>query len=251
MECASNSPTSELYGQLQRAGEFFNTVLFNGRLPEHLLTLQRDKGVAGFFSAKRWAHISGSKAHEIALNPRHFASCSLMQLFQTIVHEQCHLWQFEYGTPSRPGYHNKEWAEKMLEIGLIPSSTGLPGGSRVGQKMSDYPDPSGSFLHACNDLIETGFTLTWVDRGFPLTQHKRLDSALAVHDTTMGLKLHDFVGSAFIDLQSTPEIASAPKKRKIKYKCPACGTNVWGKPRLNILCGDCQVQLLDIWAEGC
>lgn len=245
MESATHNPTSELYGQLQRVGEFFNDALFNGELPEHVFTLQREKGVAGFFSAKRWAHISGQKAHEIALNPRNFASCSLIQLFQTIVHEQCHLWQFEYGSPSRPGYHNKEWAEKMLEMGLIPSSTGLPGGSRVGQKMSDYPDPSGRFFRACNDLIGTGFTLTWVDRGFSFSNEKRANPALAIHGATSGEKLMSVVGTDFIDLNPTPEVLFGAKKRKIKYKCPTCGTNAWGKPRLNILCGECQVQMLD------
>jgi hypothetical protein len=46
----------------------------------------------------------------------------------TLVHEQCHQQQAEQGRPSRSGYHNKEWSQKMLAIGLQPinAKTGLP-----------------------------------------------------------------------------------------------------------------------------
>ncbi len=28
-------------------------------------------------------------------------------------------------------------------------------------------------------------------------------------------------------------------KNKKKYTCPGCDNNVWGKPKLNLICGDC------------
>ena len=34
------------------------------------------------------------------------------------------------------------------------------------------------------------------------------------------------------------------EKNKIKYTCPSCNMNAWGKPNLNILCGDCSQALL-------
>lgn len=37
---------------------------------------------------------------------------------------------------------------------------------------------------------------------------------------------------------------SNPKKAKVKYTCPGCGVNLWGKPDLNILCGDCDETLV-------
>ena len=36
----------------------------------------------------------------------------------TLVHEMVHFWQQEFGTPSRRGYHNREWADKMEALGL-------------------------------------------------------------------------------------------------------------------------------------
>ena len=38
--------------------------------------------------------------------------------------------------------YNKEFAEKMMSVGLMPSTTGKPGGKTVGQKMSDYFKPT-------------------------------------------------------------------------------------------------------------
>jgi len=32
-------------------------------------------------------------------------------------------------------------------------------------------------------------------------------------------------------------------KNKVKYVCPTCGAQVWGKPDLNVLCGDCSEEL--------
>lgn len=42
----------------------------------------------------------------------------------------------------------KEWADKMQSIGLIPSSSGEPGGKRTGDKMADFPAEDGKFLQA-------------------------------------------------------------------------------------------------------
>lgn len=41
-------------------------------------------------------------------------------------------------------YLNRDWAEKMLSLGLIPSDTGRPGGKMAGQKIASYPGERGS-----------------------------------------------------------------------------------------------------------
>ena len=49
-----------------------------------------------------------------------------------------HLWQQEFGKPSRNGYHNAEWAAEMNRIGLKPVSAGSPDketGQRVGHEI--------------------------------------------------------------------------------------------------------------------
>jgi hypothetical protein len=66
----------------------------------------------------------------------------------TLVHEMVHLEQDHFGTPSRSGYHNKEWAAWMDRVGLTPSNTGAPGGKRTGQQVTHYIVPDGPFAHA-------------------------------------------------------------------------------------------------------
>jgi hypothetical protein len=42
------------------------------------------------------------------------------------------------------------------------------------------------------------------------------------------------------NLELAPAPAKEPAaKNKIKYTCPGCEANVWGKPDLNVKCGDC------------
>ena len=62
------------YITLQSAYDHFNNQLWAGKLPNVLITLQRKKGALGYFSPDRFS-ARGSKgaAHELAMNPDHFA----------------------------------------------------------------------------------------------------------------------------------------------------------------------------------
>ncbi len=113
--------------------EFFNARLFGGKLPACLVTLQRSKKTYGFFAGQRFGLKTGKGAtDEIALNPSHFEQRTTEQTLSTLAHEMAHQWQQHHGKPSRTGYHNKEWAAKMIEVGLVPSATGQKGGKQVG-----------------------------------------------------------------------------------------------------------------------
>ena len=132
------NPTAQAYAELQLAFDHYNRELFAGELPPCLITMQREKRSYGYFSSERFVHHHDkSKTDEIAINPAYFAVVPLLEVLQTVAHEMVHAWQFHFGNPSRSGYHNREWADKMEAIGLMPSSTGQPGGARTGQKMAD------------------------------------------------------------------------------------------------------------------
>lgn len=241
-------PNEDIYAALQGAADHFNEHLFEGKLPPVVITLQRGRNTFGYFSPDQWAHSGGRLVSEIAINPAHFAKQSLLQMFQTIAHELCHLWQHTYGKPTRPGYHNQEWADKMEEIGLVPSSTGAPGGERVGQKMSDYPAVDGHFLSAAAALVDRqGFALNWVDRGFDVDQvYDRFvpEVGRAVSHRTLRL-LNTSVTACFKTLQVIPAVQRI-EKRKIKYECPSCQARVWGKPGLAIQCTKCDQPFADV-----
>src|SRR5260370_37082719 len=131
-----NNPTTQTFTSLATAYDFFNRELFNGSLPPCLITMQRHKGAYGYFSGERFASLDDPKevTDEIALNPLHFATQKPVKVLSTLVHEMAHLWQHHYGKPPRKGYHDRQWAAKMHEIGLIPTATGEEGGKEPGPK---------------------------------------------------------------------------------------------------------------------
>lgn len=120
-----------------------------------------------------------------------------------------HLRQHHFGKVSRAGYHNKQWASMMREVGLIPSDTGQPGGKESGQKVSHYIEPGGAFESACAELMKLGFD------------------------------------ALYVELWNEGEAAKRKKKAasKTRYSCPTCDANAWAKPGLNLVCGDCEERM--------
>jgi hypothetical protein len=193
--------TLKEYQGFQRAYDFFNRELFNSSLPQVLVTLQRHANTRGYFSPERFkGRVDKQTVHELALNPDNFTGRTDEMILSTLVHEMAHVWQETHGEPSRRGYHNRQWAEKMREIGLQPSSTGEPGGRETGQSMTHYILPEGRYAKTYAKLALSGFQLHW---------------------------------------QSLPAVGSAKKSSKNKFTCPDCGQNAWAKPGASLICGVC------------
>ena len=205
--------TVQQYREFQEAYDYFNAELWEGKLPQLLVTLQRKPRMMGHFAAERYQHRTEAEViHEIALNPDCFVGQTDEQVLDTLVHEMAHVWQQTFGKPGRRGYHNKEWAVEMKRIGLYPSSTAAPGGKEVGEKMSDYIVDGGPFQVACRRLLAKGFRLDW-------QSHARLAGGDGIEGEEGG---------------------EEPKpKGRIKFTCPQCELNAWAKPEATILCGSC------------
>jgi hypothetical protein len=203
-------PTRQEYGSFAEAFDFFNRELFGGALTACYITLQRKANARGYYSPQRFAHrVADEQTDEIALNPAQFEGRSDKEILSTLVHEMIHLWQFQFGKPGRGRYHNHEWADKMEELGLMPSNTGLPGGKRTGQSMSHYIIPGGLFDLVCTKLLRSGFQLNWQARD-PSSNGKK----------------------------------PGPDSSKVKYTCAPCKTNWWGKSGGSGLCGLCGEKLI-------
>lgn len=122
------------YAKLNQAFAWFNECLFDGKLPEVFFTIARHRGAGGYFLPdsmnNRRFDENGErlpvefKLHEISLMPDAMFGWTDRFVLSVLVHEMAHLWQAEFGKPSRGGYHNGQWADKMEEIGLMPSSLG-------------------------------------------------------------------------------------------------------------------------------
>lgn len=239
------TPTQESYSELQLAYDHFNRELFHGGLPHCLFTFQRKKSTYGYFSPNRFANDHGKKTDEIAMNPAFFAVVPVKKTLQTIVPEMTHLWHHHNGKPGRRGYHNLEWARKMEEIGLMPSSTGAPGGKRTGEHMSDYIIPGGRFEMAANALLAGSFGITWKDRYPDSIALQRILLAPPTIDEpgtesmAVSIKTLEALDIPIAEIQNQDNLSN-----REKYSCPDCGINAWGKPGLNLMCGDCNVELV-------
>jgi predicted SprT family Zn-dependent metalloprotease len=209
------SPTSDTYNPLQLAYDIYNTYLFKGELPDCLLTLQ-SKGdrVIAYYRPKAFKHKSeeGKFTDEIAFNPTHLNRTDMLTL-ATLLHEVIHLWRNMQPKPSRRGYHDKVWAAKMIELGLMPQNCDNPE-RMTGHKVTHEIIPGGQFDHLAVDMIKGGWRLAWAENSAPQA-----------------------------------EVAAAkPKAKKkqtrAKYTCPECEQNAWAKHGASLKCGDCDVEMV-------
>ena len=231
------SPTTHQYTKYQQLYDYYNEHLFHQELPFCLLVLSRAAAQkCGYFASNRWKDGAGTKTHEISLNPEYLAMATDIDICQTLVHEMCHLWQQAFGKPSRAGYHNKEWGNKMQEVGLMPSHTGVPGGKRTGQQMADYPIEGGVFLEAFDRMPETLLLPFKAYSEAARTQEimALIAAALAAGEDEIPLdgEMVPIAGIKFVETK--PKTPS-----KLKYTCRQCQTNAWGKPGLLLTCGVC------------
>lgn len=218
-------PTADLYGELQSAYNWFNGHLFEGKLPQVLLTVQRkDYRVLGYYCHERFEKEGGkAKVAELAMNPMHFHMMGAKECLATLVHEMCHVWQFHFGSPGRRGYHNKEWGDKMEACGLMPSNTSKPGGKKTGEQMHHYVIEGGAFEQAFEALgLER---ISWADRALEMLREQQAPRVPEGdgEDGDRGL------------IDRTP--LRPNKTLRVRYTCPGCGAHAWGKPNLWLVCG--------------
>ena len=208
--------TLRIYHFLSGLFEFYNDRLFESKLPECVITLNKISNASGIFYRNHWRNKEGNILHEIAITPE--SNFYSVEFHQALVHEMCHFWQIEFGKKiSREGYHNKEFMEIMINIGLMPSDTGKPGGKMIGQHLSDFPIKNGRFINAFNEFNK--------------------------EKTQLDILICDSVSHEIV----TPKSHNSGKR--LKYTCN-CGTNIWGKPELkNIYCEQCKTNFLPNVAE--
>jgi hypothetical protein len=204
------------YDALYYVYDHLNARLFEGMLPGCLITMQRQRNTYGFFARTRFESYEGDETiDEIALNPTYVNRHRLRDNLSTLAHEMVHQWQQRFGKPSRNGYHNREWAEQMLRIGLVPSDTGQAGGKQTGQRLSHYIADGGPFDRISIDLLKSGFVIPYVEQ----PNEDRM-----------------------------PEVGALRRLKaasKTRYSCPHCSPplHVWGKPGLHVVCGTCCARL--------
>ena len=248
-----NSPSLTLYTAMQLAFDHFNKRLFGGRLPHCLLTLRSATRVYGYHHAGRFISPDGKVLDELGMHPGFFTLQPIESVMSTLVHEMAHHWQNHAGTPSPSNPHNLEWAEKMISLGLHPSHTGLPGGRKTGRSMSDYILPEGPFLPVCRELLANGFSLPWLDRHAPAKPELQVAHQRALE--AAGVKIDMTPAPIEVlpnEVAGKPSVWSPPPKKpptRFKFSCPKCETKAWAAVDAQILCGLCEVRLVQSSSE--
>lgn len=208
-------PTEKQYQVLQDAFDYFNEALFKDSLPQVMLTLNRERNTFGYYVPSIWTDDKGVEQWgEIALNPDYILKDGKRtdkEVYSTLVHEMCHLWQEYDGSAPRRCYHNKDFSEKMERVGLITSSDGTPNGKRTGQHVTHYIKEGGAF-----------------DLAFQAMPKELL---IPCH-TLFSLK-----GEAKKKIKKA-------RPKTVTYFCPKCGATVKGKEDTNVICGDCMEKML-------
>jgi len=205
MKKRPQNETERFYQDLSIAFNYYSMALFENNLPTPILSIRANANSAGHFSADKLTSVRHKKKrlHELALNPVIF-NRKTIEIFAVFVHDMSHLWQEVHGKPSRVGYHNRQWAKKMREIGLPSSLNGKPGGKITGFKMNQYIEKGGPFELATRVLLK---------------KYK-----------------FDFYYQA-------PDKDAKKHDHKIKYTCPLCKKNAWEKRDLGITCTTCEVSM--------
>ena len=221
----SMRPTIECTAEILFAADRINTVCFNGRLPEFVVSYMQGNNTPSHFQPNRFQRADGGLFHGLAFNSTLLGIRSQRDSLITVGYELTRLARYDFGPPNQSGgkgangYHDKPWAMLAESIGLQPTDTGLPNGKTTGPKMSYFLIDGGKLDTAIQELLDSGFRINWHDRLV-------FKNSGAVED---------------IDDDDAP----APKKNRVKFTCPneTCGLNAWMRPTGKLKCGFCDLPM--------
>lgn len=201
-------PTQDIYHDLHHIVQYMNYRLFGDQLPDCLLALRSGLPSMVCLSQQKVQDCNVHSSDTLLFNPADFSPSPSVEWLAALAKALVHLWQRYFGTPSRYGYHNREWATKMKTIGLHPSQTGEHGGRETGDKMRYWIIEGGLLEQVANELIADKVTLRW---------------------------------------QQTNLTPTSPRSgKRITYQCPACGLKAWAKHDAALICAIDQCRLLPL-----
>jgi len=249
-----------VYRELLDAYDFYNEELFEGLLPQCMITLTQTGNYFAFFKANNFISVKekDKKLHEISMNVYYFALRDLRLTLSTLVHEMVHLMQYEEDTQGRSCYHNKRFAEIMESIGLMTSQTGEEGGNRVGQQMSHYIIDGGTFDKCTKALMQKGYFISFVAKINEDVKKMTIDEARVIkvpgkeniYKNEDGDEFEGKVVRCGKDEKGKDIVKIVVKEEKnwkrYGYKCECGDYTIWGKKGLDLTCNKCGEKLEEL-----
>ena len=209
--------TSRLAGQLEKLFRMLNADFFNGQLEDPVITVQSTPRAYGHYSVSPiWTVNGEEKKHEINIGAGTLDR-DIEYTVATLLHEMCHYYDdtvLNVQDCSRQGtYHNKQFKATAESVGLIVTKSDKYGYAHTA--------PSDS-------LIE------WIlDNDIQEIKLNRNEGGVRI---TGGNNTGNSNGTA----------GKIGNSHSTKYQCPACGNSVRATKKLNVICGDCMVAMLEI-----
>lgn len=208
---------SRAVGQLEKMFFHINQDFFDGVLPTPIITIQSKPGTWGHMSrAKVWKR-KDDNTYEMNIAAES-ANGLLEEIIDTIIHECVHLYCNLNGIQdvSRGGsYHNKRFKEEAEKRGLVCVHMGSGAGWNTRGEGNDK-------------LIEYALSKDWTE--------------LQIGRETTSRGIRSGGATMAPGLIPVPGVKAPSSTRK--YKCPCCGNSVRATKEVNILCGDCMVQMI-------
>ena len=162
-ESLPKTPTQDVADHFQVIFDYFNEVLFEEQLPRDcMLSFATHGRSRAFFTPARWAKNGEAiTAHELSLNPMLLNEDKRYAL-SWLVRLMVELWQSEYGIDrtrrsQQKRYYNREYSDKMAEVGLPCSSDGTPEGKKTGYSMRHWIEKGSAFEDAVKAMPDDYF----------------------------------------------------------------------------------------------
>lgn len=208
---------SRAVGQLEHMYNALNGDFWGGELPPVIVTVQSKPGTYGHSSrAKVWQR-KEDQLFEINIAAE-VLSCAIEETIDTLLHEMVHIYcrvhqirEVSNGT----AYHNKKFREIAEAHGLTCIYTGNRYGwnTTPGENLLEY-------------AIEKGWSEIQISRN--TMQPIRIGAA----------------GAGQPGAASMPGVKAPSSTRKIA--CPKCGQSVRATRKVNVLCGNCLLQMVEV-----
>lgn len=210
--------TSRTAGFLEKCFRQLNADYFNGEVDEPVITIQSTPRAYGHCSVHKTWTVKGEERHELNISADYLKR-PIEEVIATLLHEMVHLWNLKHNIQdcSRGDtYHNKKFKEKAETVDLI-----IEHDDRYGWTITT---PSEKLIEY---IIDKGWEEISMNHGFyiPVSYGGSGSGTTPTGGTT------------------TPTTRKPSSTRK--YICPCCGNSVRATKTVNIICGDCQEQMIE------
>ncbi|MDO5423921.1 MAG: SprT-like domain-containing protein [Eubacteriales bacterium] len=200
---------------LKKVFKLVNEEYFNSQLEVPTITIQSTAAAYGHVSVNKVWYNAEEASRELNISAD-YLNRPIENIVATLIHEGCHLWAMQNGikdTSNRGIYHNARFRELAEERGLVISRHELYGWTvtEPGERTLDF-----CIANGLQDIQLFRQTAASFPTGIP--------------------KAGDGAGI----------IRPVPKKPSCsrKYVCPCCGNIARTTKEMNLICGDCEVQMI-------